>query len=53
MEIGLVLVGKEVLEMRNRKTQKKTSGKFHSTNDDFHDSITFLKNSIIHRLLIL
>lgn len=29
MEIGLVLVGKEVLEMRNRKTQK-TSGKFHS-----------------------
>lgn len=40
MEIGLVLVGKEVLEMRNRKTQKQVEN-FTQKNDDFHDSITF------------
>ena len=39
MEIGLVLVGKEVLEMKNMKTQIQ-SEIFTQKNDDFHDSIT-------------
>ncbi len=51
MEIGLVLVGKEVLEMKNMKTQIQ-SEIFTQKMKIFTILLHFGKNSLIHKLLI-